>query len=88
MWVNDYCNIETIQKQKFNLVKKIQNIQPPRKFDHGEETKYNEKIWNFRHTTLSGTPGGGKERFLGGGPRRYDLLSKRHSPIFPYVRSP
>lgn len=34
-------------------------------------------------TTLSGTPGGGKERFLGGGPLRYDLLSKRHSPIFP-----
>lgn len=22
------------------------------------------------HTTLSGTPGGGNERFLGGGPRR------------------
>lgn len=41
-----------------------------------------------RHTTLSGTPGGGKERFLGGGPRRCDLLSNRHSPIFPYVSSP
>lgn len=39
-------------------------------------------------TTLSGTPGGGSERFLGGGPLRYDLLSKRHSPIFPYVSSP
>lgn len=35
------------------------------------------------HTTLSGTPGGGKERFFGGGPLRKDLLSKRHSPIFP-----
>lgn len=39
-------------------------------------------------TTLSGTPGGGKGRFLGGGPWRYDLLSNRHSPIFPYVSSP
>lgn len=39
-------------------------------------------------TTLSGTPGGGRERFLGGGPLRYDLLSKRHSPIVPYVNSP
>jgi hypothetical protein len=41
-----------------------------------------------RLTTLSGTPGGGKEMFLGGGPIRYDLLSKRHSPIFPYVSCP
>lgn len=36
-----------------------------------------------RVTTLSGTPRGGKERFLGGGPRRYVLLSNLHSPIFP-----
>lgn len=42
----------------------------------------------YRHTTLSGTPGGGNGRFLGGGPRRCDLLSNRHSPIFPYVSSP
>lgn len=37
----------------------------------------------YFRTTLSGTPGGGKGRFLGGGPRRCDLLSNRHSPIFP-----
>lgn len=40
------------------------------------------------HTTLSGTPGGGNVRFFGGGPLKYDLLSKRHSPILPYVSSP
>lgn len=39
-------------------------------------------------TTLSGTPGGGNGRFLGGAPSRNDLLSKRHSPIFPYVKTP
>jgi hypothetical protein len=36
-----------------------------------------------RHTTLSGTPGGGSVRFLGGGLFWNDLLSNRHSPIFP-----
>lgn len=35
------------------------------------------------HTTLSGTPGGGRERFLGGHLLSYDLLSNLHSPIFP-----
>lgn len=34
-------------------------------------------------TTLSGTPAGGKGRFLGGHTLSYDLLSNLHSPIFP-----
>jgi hypothetical protein len=34
-------------------------------------------------TTLSGTPGGGNVKFLGGGPSGNDLLSNRHSPTFP-----
>jgi hypothetical protein len=28
------------------------------------------KVASCRHTTLSGTPGGGKGKFFGGGPRR------------------
>jgi hypothetical protein len=35
-----------------------------------------------KHTTLSGTPGGGNVRFFGA-TRSYDLLSNLHSPIFP-----
>jgi hypothetical protein len=34
-------------------------------------------------TTLSGTPGGGNVRFLGGGLSGNDLLSNRHSPTLP-----
>lgn len=41
------------------------------------------KLASCRHTTLSGTPGGGKGKSLGGGLAKCDLLSNRHSPILP-----
>lgn len=39
-------------------------------------------------TTVSGTPGGGMGKFLGGAPVVKERLSKRHSPIVPYVNLP
>jgi hypothetical protein len=41
-----------------------------------------------KHTTVSGTPGGGMGKFLGGAPVVKERLSKRHSPIVPYVNLP
>lgn len=36
-----------------------------------------------RVTTVSGTPGGGMVKFLGGAPNENSRLSNRHSPFFP-----
>lgn len=57
-------------------------------YDYYHPNNFVNKLAKCRHTTLSGTPGGGKGKFLGGGLSRCDLLSNLHSPILPYVNSP